>query len=282
MNGWDVKERHCGTLTEPFVLHAYTREDLFWALSVDGSGNGGRPIDREFDLPKLATDGHTHTDQHLMRRSIIMRECEHHRTLRRHYPGAREFACIGNGNLLANFGFVAWSAGLPFHLHAEPVFSSCYTAVACWKGGRVSVEEVWFAKENNSVRVERKRASGAEDITTDIDFVTTGQPIIRAGMAIPLDHIAELFYDKRHVITPIRLPLGATSLFLPNTQLQEGLARKAVTGPVRISLEAQIDEETTLPLSVKRWVDLAGTNPDALDVAGHFLKQHGERPKVGG
>lgn len=264
-----------GAFTTPFILRAYTRYDLFWALSVDHSMNGGRPINREYDLPKLSANGRTLTDQREMRRHIIMRECEHHRVLRNRHPHAEEIASVGNGNLLANFGFVAWHNGLLFHLQGEPVFSNRYTAVVSWKNGQVSVEEVWFVKEDTAVRVQRRHDLGAEDITSDIAFATTGQPVVRAGAAVPLGHIVEMFYDKRHLISPIRFTLNGTTLFLPNTQLQEGLTRKAVGGPVRIALEAQIDAETIVPLSLKRWVELAERRPGTLDQAARFLQQHG-------
>ena len=61
---------------------------------------------------------------------------------------------------------------------------------------------------------------------------------------------------------------------MPNTQLQQGLLRKAVDGPVRVALEAQVDAETRLPLSTKGWLKLAETQPSALEKAADFLQQH--------
>ena len=121
---------------EPFVLRARTGGGVFWALSADCAAKGSKLIDRDYDLPKTSVEGHIHTDQRKMRRGLIMRECEHLNDLRRRFPGAKQLASIGNGNLLANIGFVAWSRGVLFCLQPEPVFQKRYTAVVSWKDGK--------------------------------------------------------------------------------------------------------------------------------------------------
>jgi len=74
--------------TQPFVLRAQMLPGLRWALSVDDSGNFGQPISREYDLPAFSTNGKVLTNQHAMRRGIIMTEAGHRRLLRKRYPGS--------------------------------------------------------------------------------------------------------------------------------------------------------------------------------------------------
>jgi hypothetical protein len=260
--------------TLPFVLRAQMVPGLRWALSVDEAGNFSQPISRAYDLPAFRANGTTLTDQHAMRRGIIMTEAQHHRALQKRYPGAIEIASIGDGNLTANFGFVAYSDGHLFCLAGEAVYRNRYTCLVAWKDGHLTVEDIWFVKEYGEVRVECKDNGRVRDITDEVDFVTSGQALIRNREKVPLDQIAELFYDTRHLLNPIRFAINGSALFLPNAQLQHGLLRKAVDGPVRIALEAQVDEETALPLSVKRLRELAETRPAELEKTAAFLRRH--------
>jgi hypothetical protein len=134
-------------MTQPFVLRGKTGPDLFWAISIDESVNRGQPIDREYDLPAFRANGQIHTDQHAMRRGVIMTAAQHRRALRRRHAGAVEVAAIGNGNLGANFGFVAWWNGHLYCLAGENVYRSRYSCVVSWKDGHISIEQIWFVRE---------------------------------------------------------------------------------------------------------------------------------------
>jgi hypothetical protein len=179
--------------TQPFVLRAQMLPGLRWALSVDDSGNFGQPISREYDLPAISTNGKVLTNQHAMRRGIIMTEAEHRRLLRKRYPGYIEVASVGDGNLTANFGFVGFCDGRLFHLTGEAVYRNRYTCLVCWNDRRLTVEDVWFVREYGKVRVQCKHSGAVCDMTDEIDFVTSGQPLIRHRQKVPLDQIAEQF-----------------------------------------------------------------------------------------
>jgi hypothetical protein len=252
-------------------------------LSVDAAHNGGYPIDREHELPRFNTNGHTLTDQHEMRQGLIKPTQQHLVELRDGYPDEELYAYVGNGNLLANFSFVAWSRGTLYHLADEPVFKRSYTCIVSWKDGRITVEDLWFARENGNVIVLRKTDSTVQDITDEIDFATSGQPLIRQSAALSLEQIAEQWYDTRHLVQPLRLTVNGTSLFFPNAQLQRGLLRKALCQSTHVRLLAEVDDKTTLPLTTSGWRQMVRDDASGFATATAFLKQHkvlGEQEKL--
>ncbi len=262
-------------ITRPWILHCFPNGRLRLHLSVDEQHNGGYPINRDHDLPAFHANGDTVTDQRAMRYGLVKPAAEHLAELRTHYPGEEPLAYVGNGNLLANYGFVAWSAGELYHLADEPVFKHPYTSVVVWKHGRLTIEDLWFAWENGTVIVLQRMNSTVQDITEDIQFVTSGQPLVRRGEALPLEQIAEQWYDTRHLVQPLRISINGTALFVPNAQLQQGLLRKALFQPVHVRLEAKVDKETTLPLTTSSWLHMAREKPPAIAKAATFLKERG-------
>ncbi|MFA4029325.1 MAG: hypothetical protein GDYSWBUE_002205 [Candidatus Fervidibacterota bacterium] len=262
-------------IKQPWVCRWRPDGILRLRLLVDEIQNEGHPIRREHDLPKFSADGKELTDQREMRQGIIKSTNQHLEDLRIRYPDEDVLAFVGNGNLLANYGFVALSHGVLYHLADEPVFKSPYTCIVSWKDGHVTVEDIWFARENGRVIVLRKMDDTIEDITDEVDFATSGQPLVRNGRAVPLEQIAEQWYDTRHLVQPLRLSINGTALFVPNAQLQQGLLRKALCQPVHIRLEAQVDEQTVLPLTVSGWLKMAKEKPSALASASNFLKGRG-------
>jgi exopolysaccharide biosynthesis protein len=76
-------------------------------------------------------------------------------------------------------------------------------------------------------------------------------------------------------VQPLRISLNGTALFVPNAQLQQGLLRKALCQPVHVRPEAQVDEETTLPLTASGWLQMTRENPAALLKAASFLWERG-------
>ncbi len=261
-------------ITQPWIFRWQQNGRLRLRLSVD-EGIGGQPIDREFDLPKFRANGKNLTDQREMRQGLVKPADQHLAEVHARYPDEDILAFVGNGNLLANFGFVAWLAGVLYHLADEPVFKRSYTCIVSWKDGHVTVEDAWFAQENGNVIVLQKLDNTLQDITDDIDFATSGQPLVRGGEPIPLQHIAEHWYDTRHLVQPLRIVTNGTALFIPNAQLQHGLLRKALCQPVHVRAEVQVDEETCFPLTISGWLKMAKEKPAALANAVGFLKEQG-------
>jgi hypothetical protein len=260
-------------ISRPYVVRAQTCSHLIWTISADTAPVHGL-IRRDYDIPTMRTADGVLTDGDAMRRNLIMTEGQHRAALLARYPGASIEVLAGNGNLGANSNFVAL---VDDHLVAppdEPIFQKCYAALTFWKNKRTTIEDVWFVREYGQPGVLCRRNHRAENITAEVEFVTTGQPLVRGGSRVPLDQIVEHFYDTRHLVTPIRLAIKGAHAFVPNAQLQQGLLRMAVDGPVRVALEARIDGETYLPLDTKGWVKLADGNSPALAKAATFLRAH--------
>ena len=258
-------------MTQPSVMRCKTSPDLRWQASIDESHNLGSPIRREDDLPQYAVNGVCVADQHQMRQGKIMTVDDHRGRMEQ--QGSKVLAYVGNGNLLANFHFVCWQDGNLYRLAEERVFDEVYTCAVFWKDGQATFEEICFVEELGKVQVRRKLTDGTEDITEKVDFLTSGQSLVRAGQKISLDHISQLFYDRRHLVNPLCVRVNGATLFVPNAQLQHGLTRKALTEPIRVAREARVNG-TLVPLSVEGWLTLS-QRPDSLLLAEQFLKEHG-------
>lgn len=262
-------------ISQPWVLRCRAGGAVRLRLSVDAANSGGYPIDRDYDLPKFCAKGRDLTDQQEMRQGLVKRTGEHLADLCLLYPEEVVIAYVGNGNLLANYGFVAWRTGELYHLADEPVFKRPYTCVVCRKDGQVVVRDSWFASENGRIIVLARIDRTVQDITTEIDLAASGQPLVRGGETVPLEQIAEQWYDVRHLVSPLRIAVNGTALFVPNWQLQQGLLRKALCQPIHVRLEAAVDEETRLPLTSPGWLRMAKDDPAALARAAVFLEQRG-------
>jgi hypothetical protein len=189
-------------LTKPLVLR--WKHPACLRFAVDKTQNRGDPINREHDLPTFFFNGERHIDQKEMRAGKIMTAKRHIESLSVLYPDEKVEAFVGNGNLLANFDFVAVHNGELYYLADEPIFKKKYTAIVMWKNGQSTVEQVWLATENGKTIVTRKKDSTVEDITERIVFLTSGQPLIHHGGIVPLAQFAEKWYDTRHLVQPLR------------------------------------------------------------------------------
>jgi hypothetical protein len=235
---------------EPYVICCAPHSEARLHLSIDERLHNGVPIDRETDLPVLRHGGKVSTDQYAMRREVKTAG-QHLAEFTAAHPERQVIAQVGNGNLLANPWFTAWEEGVLYHLRDEPVFRQAYTAIVPWKAdGRMSVEDVFFARENGRDRVLVPVGNTIRDVTEEIRFVTTAQPLVRHGQPVPLEQIAEEWYDTRHLVRPLVLKLKDEFLYMSNAQLQRGLVRKALCGPVEILPQAQVDEDTVIPLTL--------------------------------
>jgi hypothetical protein len=202
-------------MTWPWIVRWHPNGRLRLHLTFDSAHNGGHPIAREWDLPAFHADGKTLTDQCEMRQGFIKRAEEHRADLAGRYPEEHALVYVGNGNLGANFDFVAWSGGVLYHLADEPVFKQPYTCLVSWKDGRITVEDLWFAHENGTVIVLRKMDNTIQDVTEEVSFTTSGQSLVRGGEALSLPHIAEQWYDTRHLVAPLRVTLKWDRAFRP-------------------------------------------------------------------
>ncbi len=257
--------------TEFRVLRCKTPARL--RLAVDERKNLGEPIRREHDLPALRSGNRTAEDQDDIRTDF--RSIERHLALlRQRFANETVVAFVGNGNLLANFSFCAFSENQLYHLAEEPVFKKRYFAIVNWKDGRVSVEEIFFCHEHNHMDITRRDNGALQDISHDVDSLTTGQPLIFRGQAVSIAEHAEEWYDLRHLASPLCIGINGTTLFVPTSQLARGLIRKALTQPVHVSLETRVDGRTVLPLSTKGWLEMAKHNPTALEPAAQWLRSH--------
>jgi hypothetical protein len=111
---------------------------------------------------------------HTISRRAIKRAEEHRADLAGRYPEEHALVYVGNGNLGANFDFVAWSGGVLYHLADEPVFKQPYTCLVSWKDGRITVEDLWFAYENGTVIVLRKMDNTIQDVTEEVSLQSSG------------------------------------------------------------------------------------------------------------
>jgi len=251
-------------ITEPRIIRWRPGVGPRLLLEVDTAHNGGHGINRRHDVPQSTVNGKNLTDTQL-----LAAVCDRH-------ADEEPLAFVGNGNLKANPGFVASQGAELYHRADEPVFGQGYPSIVSWQGGRVTVEDVWYAQGyDRRVKVLRKVNGAVQDITDAIEFTTSGQPLVRMGEAIPLPHIAEKWYDTRHAVRPICVNINGTTLFVPNAQLQQGLLRMALCQPISMRLEAQVDEETVIPLTTSGWLRMAKEKPAALAKAAAFLKKYG-------
>ncbi|MCW5853051.1 MAG: phosphodiester glycosidase family protein [Anaerolineae bacterium] len=258
----------------PHVLRVEPGQGATLQVSHDIANHNGQPINRDHDLPFAQVAHKTETDQHGIRQQF-MTVAQHLATIGARHPEEQIIGFVSNGNVLTNPGFVGWQERKVYHLRDEPVYRRSYSAIVVWKDGRVSVEEVWFARENGHDAVLKKAGEIPRDITAEVAAVESGQRLIHAGQPIPLAQFTQEWYDTRHLVRSLRLVLGKAVLFVPNGQLQAGLLHKAFGQPVQIRLEAQPDAQTTLPLSLAGLCRLARTDPHALDAAEAFLHEQG-------
>ena len=263
-------ERPKGVST-PWLIVWKPSEDLNLRIAVhDGPST---LIHRENDLPQVVHNGKVLIDPKEMREGVVPTTHELLEQIKKRHNEEEILAFVGNGNLTANYDFVAWIDGRLFFIEDESVFKKLYTCIVVWKRGNITVEDIRFARENGDIRVLRHHTP--EDITDQVEWATSGQPLVRNGEAIPLHEIAHLFYDARHLISPLRIAFNDAVLFFPQAQLQEGLLRKAVCGPIQVIPEAHVDEETVIPLTVRGWLDMRESNPSQLKSAQKFFRQHG-------
>jgi hypothetical protein len=184
-------------------------------------------------------------------------------------------AVVGNGNLYANDGHVAYANGDIHRLDQEPIYKRSYRCVTAWKDGRVSAETLKFGRENGCAIVFRQEDGSIHEITRAIDFATSGQPLVIGGTSVPLEQISEEWCDTRHLVQPLRIDVNGDALYVPNAQLQQGLTRKALIAPVRVRLEACVDDMTRIPLTISGWSRMAKGDLDARTSVATFLKKTG-------
>lgn len=265
----------CQEFTPPWVLRWRTDGDARLRLAVAENLNQGHPIDRTYDLPSYPVNGRAVTDQHAMRRNVIPTVAAHLNGLAEIHPREKVVAHVGNGNLMANAHFVAYLGDRHFYAAGEPIYTRHYTGLVSWRTGCVTVEEILFGQECRRDIVLTIRHGQLCDVTDQVEFVTTGQPLVRGGTATPLEQMAELWYDVRHLLQPIILQLNGATLYLPTAQLQHGLARKALREPVAIEPEASIDADVRVPLTLERWMRLAAEDAAGLTRTMAYLQAQG-------
>lgn len=166
---------------------------------------------------------------HAMRRDVW--------TLAKHlalYPDT--IAATGNGNLLANPHFVAWQDGRLYHLAGEPVSTRRYTCLVA-RGHRVSIEP----------------------LTTDCDFATYGQHIVRGGEPVTREQLVAMaadgeFYDLRQLLLFPRLSRGPERWIDPGVDSIDVAA--ALRGePLTIDVAAFSEREVRAALAAKGYSD---------------------------
>ena len=106
-----------------------------------------------------------------------------------------------------------------------------------------------------------KSSSNAEHVF----LLALDQQLVRCSRLVPLSQMTEQFYDTRHLVNPIRIPVNGSTLFVPNAQLQQGLLRRAIDSPIRVALESAVDETVRIPLSLKGWLRMADEDQAALE-----------------
>lgn len=180
------------------------------ALSVQTAWNGCRGLIRGIRENGIAVEDHIREEldesgrlrdagrrifgADEMRRDVWTVE-QHLDDFAARHPGERIAAWMGNGNLLANPHFAAYSDGTLYCLASEPVATRAYTSLVV-RGGGVGIETVRYACPDRGVLC-----------------ATFGQQIVRGGE--PLDSagllrkaIAGEFFDLRHLFLFPRLSRG--------------------------------------------------------------------------
>jgi hypothetical protein len=258
---------------QPWRLR-FVAGELRLMLSVDDRV-GNMVIRREQDLPVLCHNGEKITDSRSMWKGRML-TCDEHVEQLHQRTGDREIvAYVGNGNLLANFGYVAWLQGRIYHLEDEPIFQRSYPSIVSRKDGSITIEDAEFADENGKTIVILDREK-QHPSSSAIDFVTSGVPLVRHRKALPLKEVARHCYDLRHVVRPLALRLNGTTLYFPHHQLRRGLINKAVNGPIHLELVSQVDNNVRLPLTLAGWLNSFPEYPKHQQAAVEsFLRYHG-------
>jgi hypothetical protein len=180
------------------------------SLSVQTSWNGAGGIVRgQREQGRPVEDHVVHSGRRvygarLMRRGV-WDVATHRQTWQRAHPGRPIAAWVGNGNLLANPHFVAFSGGVLYSLAGEPLADRAYTCLVV-RGGVTAIETL-----------------RAQDFGPELEFATFGQQIVCQGRPISRADLirkatAGEFADLRHLFLFPRLPLG------PERWMDAGLA----------------------------------------------------------
>jgi hypothetical protein len=113
-------------------------------------------------------------------------------------PQCRAVA-IGNRNLGANHGNIAWqrTATPPiFHIAEDPCCYSAYSCLTSWRDASLSIEDLRFDFAEQRIHA----AADGRDLSDDIEWATFGQRVLRSGNLTPIEDIIDQFYDLRHVL----------------------------------------------------------------------------------
>lgn len=116
-------------MTQPWILRWQSNSSAQLRLAVDENLNRSTSIDRTYDWPCASIKCQSVSDQHAMRQGTVTPTDEHlAQASRYHDKSVISFVC--NGNLLANYDFVAWQAVPLYRLANEPGDKQFYVRVS--------------------------------------------------------------------------------------------------------------------------------------------------------
>lgn len=179
---------------------------------------------------------------------------------------------ISNRNLGTNHGHIAFQRTANPHVFAvreDPCDHPAYACLTSWRDGRLSIESLLFDRTAQTVR----HAVEGRDLTDAIEWVTSGQQVLRDGVVAGMDTLFDRFYDVRHLFAFD--PRSAEGRAIRD-QIYEGYPER-FRGNVRAVWRAGVPRA--------RYVHNAlGLSPDALFIVqregtveeiGHALKDAG-------
>ncbi len=127
----------------------------------------------------------------------------------------RDFIMISNGNLGNNFWHVAWQGRFRvedrmYFLKGEPIdqelfFRRTYSAFLVPKKGKPKIGNVNLVLNRDWSEpcvpecFQDVLDEQGNDLTEEVDWLTSGQQIVRDRGVVPIEEIIEQFYDIKHV-----------------------------------------------------------------------------------
>lgn len=112
-------------------------------------------------------------------------------------PSATLIATMPASNVLWNDWYVGWADGKLYYRYGEDYTKREYTSLIIWKNGKASIENIRFKKSEGEIRV----ISNGRDITDNVAYLTSGQPVLQQGRIADIPEVAKKWDDLRHLLT---------------------------------------------------------------------------------
>jgi len=114
----------------------------------------------------------------------------------------RSVIVFGTRNIFQNLLLVGYSSQHPSRLlyrhQDEPINDWTYQGLCCFRDGSLSMEVMRFHPERaDAAMIEF--VGGAVGREGEVEFIITGQPLVWDGIITPMELLAAILYDLRHI-----------------------------------------------------------------------------------